>query len=185
MNIEWNRVTWYSKLIAIIIFLITACLFFKFGAIYGSATTAISDSQVYKFQPQDDRGINKIAPPSTTNEIISSSSAQVGEFTAVTDCGISGGTATVIKIEIFKQGSLLQTISNQNLEPGGSNCPTPKVRDINNDGYPDFIIPYNYGNKYTNYEYWLYGSSSDQFSCPNINPTSNKPWMNCSLVEPN
>lgn len=45
MHIEWNRVTWYSKLIAVIVFLVTAGVFFEIGVIYGSATTALQDFQ--------------------------------------------------------------------------------------------------------------------------------------------
>jgi len=43
MNIEWNQVTWYSKLIATVVFLVTAGIFFELGTIYGSATTMIND----------------------------------------------------------------------------------------------------------------------------------------------
>lgn len=123
----------------------------------------------------------------TTTLFTSSSSAQVGNFTVVVDCDALDGLAVLKQIEIFKQDNLVQTISGQSIESGGlgGGCPKPEVRDINNDGYPDFMIVYNYGNEYTDSEYWLYSSSSDQFSCPNIDPTSNKPWMDCSLTEPN
>jgi hypothetical protein len=42
MHIEWNRITWYSKLVAIMVFLITIGIFFELGSMYGSAKTAIS-----------------------------------------------------------------------------------------------------------------------------------------------
>ncbi len=34
MKIEWNRVTWYSKLMAVIVFLATFALAFKLGMAY-------------------------------------------------------------------------------------------------------------------------------------------------------
>ena len=43
MHIEWNRVTWYSKLVAVIVFLATAALFFWFGSIYGRTMAWKSD----------------------------------------------------------------------------------------------------------------------------------------------
>jgi plastocyanin len=42
MKIEWNRVTWYSKLVAVIVFGATAWVFFSLGAIYGQATGEMS-----------------------------------------------------------------------------------------------------------------------------------------------
>jgi len=33
MKIEWNKVTWYSKLLAVILFLLTFYIGFKFGQI--------------------------------------------------------------------------------------------------------------------------------------------------------
>lgn len=46
MNIEWNRVTWYSKLVAIVVFIGTAALFFFFGEIYGRTLGQIGISQL-------------------------------------------------------------------------------------------------------------------------------------------
>jgi hypothetical protein len=123
-----------------------------------------------------------IQPTSTTQQespVVSSSTAQVGKFTVVADCDAS---ENVFKIEIFKDGSLTQVIEPYTqLASGGGSCPIPEVKDINSDGYPDFAVAYNYGNQYVDSSYWLYNSSTDQFSCPNISSSSKK---FCNLVEP-
>jgi hypothetical protein len=124
---------------------------------------------------------------SASSTFTSSSTAQVGSFTVDVSCDASGGNgfASINQIEVIKDGDVIQTI------PVGNNilsntvfCPVPQAEDINSDGYPDFSIVYDYGNQYEDSEYWLYSSSTDQFSCPNVVP-SGKPWMACSLAEPN
>ena len=40
MKIEWNRVTWYSMLVAVVLYVGTAILFFSLGEICGQAATA-------------------------------------------------------------------------------------------------------------------------------------------------
>lgn len=124
---------------------------------------------------------------STTQIFMSSSSAQVGKFTVVTDCDESDGQTVLKQIEIFEGGNLEQTISDQSVQSadlGGAACPKPEARDINSDGYIDFSVVNNYGNKDVDSVYWLYNSSTNQFSCPNANANSGKPWMACYLVEP-
>lgn len=37
MHIEWNKVTWYSKLLAVLVFLVTFFLGFEVGVIYQQA----------------------------------------------------------------------------------------------------------------------------------------------------
>jgi hypothetical protein len=124
-------------------------------------------------------------PTSSMPQIFtSSSSAQVGKFTVVTDCDASNGQTIVEQIGVFEGGVLKQTVSDQSLDLGPVPCPKPDARDINSDGYPDFSVVYNFGNEYTDSVYWLYNSSTDEFSCPNPAP-SGKPWMACYLVEPN
>ena len=126
-----------------------------------------------------------VQPP--VSEFTSNSTVQVGDFTVVAYCKAIGadGQASVNEIDIMKGSSTVQTIATTGIAPGYSNCPMPQSKDINSDGYPDFMIVYNYGNEYTDYVYWLFNSSTDQFSCPNVNPSSNKPWLNCSIDEPN
>ncbi len=53
MKIEWNRVTWYSKLIAIVVFGITFFIAFKLGTIDGSATQTIIDSAIFASSTQN------------------------------------------------------------------------------------------------------------------------------------
>jgi hypothetical protein len=115
-----------------------------------------------------------------------SSSTQVGKFTVVADCDASGGETILKQIEIFDGNTLKQTISGQVMQLTGSDdgvCSQPEARDINSDGYPDFSVVSNIGNEYIDSVYWLYASSTDQFSCPNPKP-SGKPWMACYLIEP-
>jgi uncharacterized protein YecT (DUF1311 family) len=45
MKVEWNKVTWYSKLIAVIVFGATFFIAYKIGIAVGSATQSITDSQ--------------------------------------------------------------------------------------------------------------------------------------------
>jgi hypothetical protein len=71
MNIQWNQVTWYSKLIAIIVFLVTAGVFFKLGVIYGSATTMINS-----FSQKNINQTPSAILPSPTALIASSSQVQ-------------------------------------------------------------------------------------------------------------
>ena len=42
MKIEWNKVTWYSKLLAIIVFVATFALAFKLGMAYEDAQAWVS-----------------------------------------------------------------------------------------------------------------------------------------------
>jgi hypothetical protein len=37
MKLQWNKVTWYSKTIALAIFIAWPFVFFYFGAVYGAA----------------------------------------------------------------------------------------------------------------------------------------------------
>ncbi|HVX90397.1 MAG TPA: hypothetical protein VHC20_02045 [Candidatus Paceibacterota bacterium] len=46
MKIEWNKVTWYSKLIAIVVYVGTFALAFWFGRMYEAAHPA------YSFTPE-------------------------------------------------------------------------------------------------------------------------------------
>ena len=64
MHIEWNRVTWYSKLAAIIIFLATAGLFFWIGEAYGSARAILNlSSRQVSISSQTTAGLSE--PTST------------------------------------------------------------------------------------------------------------------------
>jgi len=45
MHIEWNKVTWYSKLVAIIVFVATFYIAYELGVISGSATQSALDAQ--------------------------------------------------------------------------------------------------------------------------------------------
>lgn len=47
MNIEWNKVTWYSKILAVIVFLLT----FYVGFVLGQKTSEISEIYVYPTNP--------------------------------------------------------------------------------------------------------------------------------------
>ena len=44
MKIQWNKVTWYSKTIALAIFIVWPFIFFFFGALYGSALQSDIDN---------------------------------------------------------------------------------------------------------------------------------------------
>jgi hypothetical protein len=44
MKIEWNKVTWYSKLLAVVIFVATFYLGFYFGMIYQNQQDSLKDS---------------------------------------------------------------------------------------------------------------------------------------------
>jgi hypothetical protein len=131
--------------------------------------------------------IETTSTPTTPSTLFtSSSSAEVGKFTVVTDCTASDGQTALKQIDIFEGGNLKQTMSDQSFQSadlGNGGCPKPESRDINSDGYPDFSVVSNYGNQYVDSVYWIYNSSTDQFSCPK-NTANNKSWMNCYLVEP-
>ncbi|MBU6390263.1 hypothetical protein KGQ31_01810 [Patescibacteria group bacterium] len=47
MAIEWNKVTWYSKLLAVIVFLATLCLGFYIGVQYGEYRDVLSQAEFY------------------------------------------------------------------------------------------------------------------------------------------
>jgi hypothetical protein len=71
VKIEWNRVTWYSKLIAVIVFLATAFLFFKLGAIYGGANNFKSQSLTGMSSTTTSSVQNSLAPtgPSISTDL--------------------------------------------------------------------------------------------------------------------
>lgn len=47
MHIEWNKVTWYSKLIAVVLFVIVLFVGFKLGEIYQQAKDYSSTYSTY------------------------------------------------------------------------------------------------------------------------------------------
>lgn len=74
MKIEWNRVTWYSKLLAVVVFLATFVVAFNLGILYEQArisaaliaapsTTIVTASSTTETIPSTIR----ISTPSTTD----------------------------------------------------------------------------------------------------------------------
>jgi hypothetical protein len=111
------------------------------------------------------------------------SSAQVGNFLVTVNCTVPQNSFSIElnSINVSEEGSTTQVIP---LDIGAdeSECPEPEAADINFDGYPDFTLDFGHGA--TGNEdllFWIYNTSTQQFDCPNTNPGSNKPWLNCML----
>jgi hypothetical protein len=51
MKVQWNRVTWYSKAIALAIFIVWPFIFFFFGALYGSTLQSNLDNSSHQGIP--------------------------------------------------------------------------------------------------------------------------------------
>jgi hypothetical protein len=51
MKIKWTKVTWYSKTIALAIFIVWPFIFFFFGALYGAALQSDRDNLHQKSIP--------------------------------------------------------------------------------------------------------------------------------------
>ncbi len=43
MKIQWNKVTWYSKLVAVIVYVLTFVLAFKLGMLYEAKMVVTND----------------------------------------------------------------------------------------------------------------------------------------------
>ena len=168
---------------ALFVIVVIIAGWFIFSGLHSSSNPQSDQNlSVTTSSTQTTTSTQSIQPTSTVQQespIVSSSTAQVGKFTVVADCDAS---ENVFKIEIFKNGVRTQVIEPYTqLASGGGSCPIPEVKDINSDGYPDFAVAYNYGNKYVDSSYWLYNSSTDQFSCPNATSSGKKI---CELAEP-
>jgi hypothetical protein len=175
--------------IVVVLVIVVAAAYYLYPRSQSAPTLPTQTSQTSTISTATSSVVTTITststPISSTPQIfMSSSSAQVGKFTVVTDCDASKGQTIVEQISILEGGVLKQTLSDQSLDLGPVPCPKPEARDINSDGYPDFSVVYNFGNEYTDSVYWLYNSSTNEFTCPNPTP-SGKPWMACYLVEPN
>jgi hypothetical protein len=116
----------------------------------------------------------------TVSVFTSSSSAQVGNFTVVANCKMisADGQESVGEIDILKGSTTVQAITTRGIAPGSQSCPKPESQDINFDGYPDFMIDADYGSGGTSVYYWLYNTSTEQFSCPEGS------YVSCSLMNP-
>ena len=99
----------------------------------------------------------------------SSSTAQVGNFTVVAHCTtLAGASDTLVdSIDVDQATSVIQTIPMSNSYSGSAGCPEIKIQDINFDGVPDFMINAGHGTTGNQgFEYWLFNTSTNQFSCP-------------------
>jgi|GEM_PF-3558292 len=45
MKLQWTKVTWYSKTIALAIFIVWPFIFFYFGVVYGAALQNKADTE--------------------------------------------------------------------------------------------------------------------------------------------
>lgn len=95
MRIEWNRVTWYSKLLAAAVFLAMFIVAFNLGILYEQArigamltaipsTTTVTASSTAEAKPSTIR----ISTPSTTDTVASTTDATA----STTDVQVGGGT---------------------------------------------------------------------------------------------
>ena len=84
MKIEWNKVTWYSKLLAVVVFLATFVVAFNLGILYEQAhintafltapsTTSVTASSTTETIPSTIR----ISTPSTTDTTASTTDIQI------------------------------------------------------------------------------------------------------------
>lgn len=118
--------------------------------------------------------------PSNTVAIVASSTTQVGAFTIVANCSFNslGGFQYVSRIDVLKGSSTVQSIRTKGIASGTNACPKPQSQDINFDGYPDFLIPADYGTGGISYVYLLFNTSTQQFYCPSGF------YGNCTLENP-
>ena len=102
---------------------------------------------------------------------LSSSSVQVGPYSVMVSCHSVAETDFVSpdRVDIYKDGVIIQTIS-----AGGDmmTCPKAEVRGapqyVQTNGSPYyFILPVSFGKAGTNYQYWIFNTSTQQFYCPN------------------
>ncbi|MDB5265721.1 MAG: hypothetical protein JWM39_434 [Parcubacteria group bacterium] len=104
----------------------------------------------------------------------SSTPQQVGEFTVVVNCKDFNPVSAII----LKNESIVQTISILGAGITGIHmCVPAEVKDINFDSYPDFMVPSDNGSGGATYDYWLFSSTTQQFSCPEGN-------YRCGLMNP-
>lgn len=104
---------------------------------------------------------------------LSSSTAQVGDFTLVVNCKNNNP----VSVEIRKNTAVIQNLTIDAAVTGIPECVKAESQDINFDGYPDFMVPTDDGSGGTSYGYWLFSTSTQQFSCPESN-------NNCALMNP-
>jgi hypothetical protein len=90
MGIEWNRVTWYSKLAAVVVFLATFVIAFNLGMMYEqvrinaalveSAGTTEATSTTTKIQISESTGTPETAASTTDIQIGGGAGAHCGGF---------------------------------------------------------------------------------------------------------
>lgn len=104
----------------------------------------------------------------TAPAFTSSSTAQIGTFTVVTDCVIDqrAGGNIIRQINISKGNIPVQTIS-ANFDTEVYACPQAQSQDVNFDGNPDIVINTGHGaTGNEDYNFWIYSTSTGQFGCP-------------------
>ena len=126
-------------------------------------TTTVSSTEMIQ------NHIQKIRPPA----VVSSSTVQTGEFTIVVDCSDQNPNS----VEIIRNGKRVQNLPIDGSLTGVGSCPKADIQDINFDNYSDFMVASANGTGGAGYRYWLYSSSTREFSCPEGN-------YGCELMNP-
>ncbi len=169
--IKWNEVTWHSRLGAIILFIaVIPTLSFYIGTQYEVTIESQDPNSLAPLPSTGDNHVNQqmqmsvstSTPPSEatpTTALISSSTVQVGEFTIVVTCR----NKNPFDIQVLKDGAVYQTFGIQADDTGVYECPQAEVRDINFDGYPDFMVLSDTGTGGGSFEFWLFSSTTGQF----------------------
>jgi len=122
--------------------------------------------------------VTKPQPPIEQAPTISSSTSQIGTFTAVTTCENYGDRDfNPVNITLSKDGSTTQTIGVHGSDSGTSSCPKAISQDVNFDGYPDITLLTGTGSGGGAISYWLYASTTGQFAC-------NEPYDTCGFMNP-
>jgi len=118
--------------------------------------------------PEVQKPVRQKPPP-----ILSSSTIQIGEFTIQVNCS----NLNPQNVEVFKNGSLWQTLPARGSVDGSQKCTQAVVQDVNFDGYTDFMVLTNTGSGGGLLSYWLYSSSTQKFLCP-------EEYSSCGIMNP-
>jgi len=87
---------------------------------------------------------------------------QADKLTVVVNCS----NQNPYSIEVIKNGTSTQILPVYGSLTGISSCPKADILDINFDTYPDIVVASTNGSGGAGYNYWLYGTSTHEFSCP-------------------
>ena len=103
-----------------------------------------------------------VPPDPAPEEDQSSSTVEVGQFAVTVDCR----NLNPYEIQIEKNGLIVQTIQFDDSLTGVKTCPQVQSEDVNFDGNADLMLLSGTGSGGSGYTYWLFSTTSQQFTCP-------------------